>query len=114
MIVDTNSSDKTGPNTTMTGRQRVLQTLNYQRPDRVPVDLGGTHCSGAHVSVIAKLRQALGLDKPGDPVKVVDPYQMLGEVAADLCEALGLDVILLPGAKNFFGFAFIQHFCHCL
>ena len=88
----------------MTGRQRLLATVNFQPVDRVAVDLGGTFCSGAHVSVIAQLRQALGLDKPGEPVKVFDPYQMLGVVEADLREALELDVVNLPGPKNFFGF----------
>ncbi len=89
----------------MTGRERVLRTLNYQPADRVPVDLGGSCCTGAHVSVIAKLRQALGLDKKGEPVKVIDPYQMLGEVGQDLREALELDVVNLPSPKSFFGFA---------
>jgi len=37
-------------------------------------------------------------------VKVVEPYQMLGEVAADLREVLGIDVVNMPGPKNFFGF----------
>jgi hypothetical protein len=82
----------------------VLKALNYKKVDRVPVDLGGTSTSGAHVSVIANLRQALGLDKPGEPVKVVEPCQMLGEVTADLREALGLDVVNLPAPKNSFGF----------
>jgi len=90
---------------TLTGRQRVLKTLNYQKVDRVPVDLGGTPCSGAHVSVIANLRKALGLDKAGERVKVVEPYQMLGEIAADLRDALGIDVVSLPSVKNMFGFA---------
>ena len=89
---------------TMNSRQRVLEALNYAQTDSVPVDLGGTLCSGAHVSVIANLRQALGLGKPGEPVKVVEPYQMLGEVAADLREALGIDVVNLPGPTNIFGF----------
>jgi hypothetical protein len=92
------------PKKTMTGRERVLAALNYQPVDRVPVDLGGTAVTGAHVSIIAKLRQALGLDKPGEPVKVVEPYQMLGEVAADLREVLGIDAAGLPGPTNFFGF----------
>jgi len=88
----------------LTGRQRVLKTLNYQKVDRVPVDIGGTPCSGAHVSVIANLRRALGLDKAGEPVKLVEPYQMLGEVAADLRAALGIDVVALPSPRNMFGF----------
>jgi hypothetical protein len=90
--------------TPLTGRQRVLRALNHQPADRVPIDLGGTNCSGAHVSVIAKLRQALGLDKPGTRVKVVEPYQMLGEMAPDLRQALGIDVVNLPNRTNMFGY----------
>ncbi|MHC4538478.1 MAG: uroporphyrinogen decarboxylase family protein [Planctomycetota bacterium] len=89
----------------MTGRERVLRALNYQPVDRVPVDLGGTLGTGAHVSVVADLRQALGLDEPATRVKVVEPYQMLGEVAADLRDLLGIDTVNLPGPKNHFGFA---------
>jgi len=88
----------------MTSRQRVVNALNHQPVDRVPVDLGGMACSGAHVSIIASIRQTLGLDKPTDAVKVRDPYQMLGEVALDLIEALELDIISPIGAKNMFGF----------
>jgi len=99
-----NSGSKVNAKGTMTSRERVVAALNYRKVDRVPVDLGGTHCSGAHVSVIAKLRQVLGLERKGEPVKVVEPYQMLGEVAADLRDALALDVVMLPGPKNFFGF----------
>ena len=90
--------------TSTTGRERVLRALNFQPVDRTPVDLGGHACSGAHVSVVANLRRALGLDKPGDRVKVVEPYQMLGEIDADLRAALGIDVVNLPNPKNMFGF----------
>jgi hypothetical protein len=92
------------PKGPLTGRERVLCALNHQAADRTPVDLGGTPCSGAHVSVVAKLRQALGLDKPGARVKVTEPYQMLGEIAADLRQALGIDVVHLPNPRNMFGF----------
>lgn len=98
-------SNNAGNSSTMTSRQRVLSALSYRQVDHVPVDLGGTLGTGAHVSVIANLRQALGLDAPGTPVKVVEPYQMLGEVAADLRQMLGIDTVNLPGAKNHFGFA---------
>ncbi len=90
--------------TAMTGRERVLRALNHQPTDRVPVDLGGTACSGAQVSVVARLRRALGLDKPGDRVRVCEPYQMLGEIAPDLRKVLGIDVVNLPNRKNMFGF----------
>jgi uroporphyrinogen-III decarboxylase len=96
---------KSGGKTVMTGRERVLKALNYEEIDRIPVDLGGTLGTGAHVSVISNLRRTLGLDKPGTPVKVVEPYQMLGEVAADLRNLLQIDTVNLPGPKNHFGFA---------
>ena len=38
-------------------RERVIRALNHQPVDRVPVDFGGTVLSGAHVSIIAKIRQ---------------------------------------------------------
>ena len=88
----------------MTARRRVLKALNHEPVDRVPVDIGGTPCSGAHVSVVANLRRVLGLAGPNDRVKVVEPYQMLGEVDAELIAALGLDVVNLPSPRNMFGF----------
>ncbi len=89
---------------THTGRERVLLALSHQPADRIPVDLGGTACSGAHVSIIAKLRRALGLAAPGERVKVTEPYQVLAEVAADLRQALGIDVVHLANPRNMFGF----------
>ena len=88
----------------MDSRERIRLALNYQEPDRVPLDLGGSMTSGIHVSVVYRLRQALGLDEPGTPVKVIEPYQMLGEVATDLVEALGIDVVALGGTSTLFGF----------
>jgi hypothetical protein len=79
--------------------------LEHKEVDRPAVDLGGTPYSGAQVSVIAKLRDAIDLDKAGEPVKVIEPYQMLGEVGADLRATLGIDVVNLWGPKSFFGFA---------
>ncbi len=89
----------------MNSRERVEAALNHRQPDRVPLDLGATATSGMHVSAVYALRQALGLDRPGTPVRVVEPYQMLGEVAPDLAERLGVDTVNLPGRSNMFGFA---------
>ena len=98
------NTDSVRTDGSISSRERVLLALNHQGVDRVAVDMGGTFCSGVHVSIVAKLREALGLDKPGEPVKVIELHQMLGEVGADLREALGIDVVNLPGRKNFFGF----------
>jgi hypothetical protein len=37
-------------------------------------------------------------------VKVVEPYQMLGEIAPDLAARLGVDTVGLPGTSTLFGF----------
>ncbi len=87
-----------------TSRERVMMALAHEEPDRVPVDLGGSAVTGMHVSVVYKLRQALGLDPTGTPVKVVEPYQMLGEIEPDLMEALGIDVVGLIAPRTMFGF----------
>ncbi len=88
----------------MNSRERVHLVLNHQEPDCVPVDLGGSATSGMHVSSVYLLRQALGLDEPGTPVKVIEPYQMLGEIKPDLIEALGIDVVGISSLKTLFGF----------
>lgn len=88
----------------LTSRERVNLALNHQQPDRAPVDLGGCGQTSMHASSVYQLRQALGLDAPGTPVKVVEPYQMLGEIAPDLRKALGIDVVNLSLPGNMFGF----------
>lgn len=82
-------------------RENFLKTINHKQPDNVVVDFGSTGVTGIHVLVIEKLRDYYGLEKR--PVKVVEPYQMLGEVDAELIEAMDIDVIGLFSAKNMFG-----------
>ncbi len=88
----------------MNSRQRVEAALNHQQPDCVPLDLGGSATSSMQAASVYRLRQALELDPPGTPVKVVEPYQMLGEIAPDLLDALGVDVVPLGGSRTLFGF----------
>jgi hypothetical protein len=88
----------------MNSRERVQTALDHKEPDRIPLDLGASPVTGIHVSSVYLLRQALGLDAPGTPVKVVEPYQMLGEVKPDLMEALGVDVVGLGSQVTMFGF----------
>ena len=88
----------------MNSRQRVEAALNHRQPDRVPLDLGASPVTGMHVSSVCQLRRALGLGQPETPIKVTEPYQMLGEIAPDLADALGVDVVGLAGTRTMFGF----------
>jgi hypothetical protein len=85
-------------------RARVDAALAHREGDRVPLDLGGSPVTGMHVSSVYRLRQALGLDPPATPVKVIESFQMLGEIAPDLLDALGVDVVGLRRLTNFYGF----------
>src|ERR1035438_2945728 len=79
-----------GMKASMSSAERVRATLRHQAPDSVPVDFGGTFVSGIHVSCVAQLRRHFGLGH--DPVRVIDPGQMLGEIREDLKQAIGVDV----------------------
>lgn len=92
----------------MTSRERIQTTLAHKEPDKLAVDFGGGFQTGIAVSMVYKLRQALGLDAPGTPVKVVEPYQMLGEVKPDLQDALGLDCVSVYGTGTMFGYPAID------
>ncbi len=86
----------------MTSAQRVRAALNHQQPDKVPVDFGGTPVTGIHVSVIEGLRKELKLEP--HPIRIWEPYQMLGEIEADLIDALGVDIAPTPAYKTMFGY----------
>jgi hypothetical protein len=82
-------------------RQNFLKTINHKQPDKVVVDFCSTSVTGIHVLIVEKLREYYGLEKI--PVKVVEPYQMLGEIDSELINAMDIDVIGLFSAKNMFG-----------
>ena len=86
----------------MMDRTEVISVLEHNGVGRVPVDFGGTAVTGVHVSCVAALREHYGLEKK--PVKAVEPYQMLGEVEADLQDAIGADFEDVSGLNNMFGF----------
>lgn len=86
----------------MTSKERIQKTLNHQTPDQVAVDFGSTAVTGIHVSCVAELRDYFGLEK--QPVKVWEPYQMLGQLDDDLLDVLGVDTRALPAPETIFGF----------
>ncbi|MBW2697173.1 MAG: methyltransferase [Deltaproteobacteria bacterium] len=86
----------------MQSRERVLATLDHREPDAVPVDFGGTPVTGIHASCVAALRDHYGLEPL--PVKVHEPYQMLGLVEEDLKREMRVDVEGVPSRETLFGF----------
>jgi hypothetical protein len=86
----------------MTSRERVLTALQHCRPDRLPVDFGGTFVTSIHVSCVAALRDYYGLEKR--PVKVLDPGQMLGEIDEELKQVMRIDTEGVVRRKTRFGF----------
>jgi len=85
----------------MTSKELVKKTLNHEFAGKIPVDFSATAVTGMHVSCIAELRDYYGLDI--HPIKVWEPYQMLGEIEEDLMDAIGIDVIGLSPPYNMFG-----------
>ena len=87
----------------MNSRENLKKTLNHHQPERLVVDFGGTAVTGIHCLAVKNLRNYYHLDN--HPVKVIEPFQMLGEIEEDLREALGIDVIGAYGKNSMFGFA---------
>src|SRR5690554_5209921 len=86
----------------MTPRERLISAVNHQTSDRIPVDFGATSVTGIHVLAVERLRAYYGLENR--PVRVVDPYQMLGEIDQELVEIIGIDTVGAKGKNNAFGF----------
>lgn len=86
----------------MNSRQRLQAALSHREADAVPIDFGGTFITGIHCSIVGELREHFGLDR--HPVKVHEPFQMLGMVESDLMDALGIDVEGVFPPQTIFGF----------
>ncbi len=84
----------------MTSKEILQHALNHE-PGPIPVDFGGTAVTGIHVRSVRNLRLHYGLED--HPIKVTEPYQMLGEIEDDLAGILGIDVVGIGGKKNMFG-----------
>ncbi|MFH1743650.1 MAG: uroporphyrinogen decarboxylase family protein [bacterium] len=86
----------------MTSKEIVSHALNHRQPERVPLEFGATATTGMHVTCVAALRNCYGLEKR--PVKVHEPYQMLGWIDEDLMQVMGLDVDGVYPRCTLFGF----------
>jgi len=87
----------------MTPRERLIKTLNHETPDRLCVDLGAGGQTGIGATALHHLNQTL-LTGYNKKVKIIEPYQMLGEVEEPLRRKLQLDIVGVPGPSTLFGF----------
>jgi uroporphyrinogen decarboxylase len=88
-------------NNYLSSRQRVLAALNFQTPDRVPIDLGGFQ-SGIHKKAYLKLLAYL--DKE-EEIVMLDPVQQLVRPSEEVLEMLNVDIryVTAKGPKDFDG-----------
>ncbi|NBB79458.1 MAG: methyltransferase [Verrucomicrobia bacterium] len=86
----------------MNSKQRIRAAIDHQQPDKLPMDFGSSFITGIHCSVVEQLRDHYQLEKR--PVRICEPYQMLGEIEADLLDAMGLDMQPIFPHRTIFGF----------
>ncbi len=86
----------------MTSKELLQQTLAHTQPERIVFDMGSNAVTGIHVRALEKLRMYYGLEKR--PVRVIEPYQMLGLVEQDLMDAIGIDITGAWGEDNLLGY----------
>lgn len=77
----------------MTGRERIMATLNRQKADAIPFEIGGTDCSSVHVLAYKRLRERMGL--AAGPIRCGCLTQLIAETDADAMDALGVDAEVL-------------------
>ena len=82
-------------------REKVQAALNHKAVNGVPIDFGSTAVTGIHCKIVEQLRRHYGLEDR--PVRIIDPFQMLGEVDEELMQIMGVDCVPLFGQKNIFG-----------
>jgi uroporphyrinogen decarboxylase len=72
----------------LTSRERVQQALNHQEPDRVPLDLGGTHDSSIVVEGYERLKAHFGVTAP---TRIMQRMTRAAEVDEAVLRALAID-----------------------
>ena len=77
----------------MTSRERVIETINHRIPDRVPIDLGGTHVTSFSATAYQNFRAYHGLEQK--PCKLSCMLMMAAKLDDDAREIMGIDTTFL-------------------
>ena len=81
--------------TEVNSRERVLKAVNFEKPDRVPIDLGAIRASGVNAAVYDELKRRMGIRTQ---TKIHDTMQILAEIEPEVVGRLHVDVLPLEGA----------------
>ncbi len=84
----------------MTSRERILKTCNFEEPDRVPIDIGGSQVSGLCVDHYCDLLRYLSIN---ELPKVYEQFEMLARVEEPIRKRLRGDVISLENPSMRWG-----------
>jgi len=76
----------------MTSRERVLRTVNFQKTDRVPIDLGAMKASTIGVRAYNRLKAKLGIRTRS---RIWDPKFMIASVEEAVLQRFHADVVPL-------------------
>ena len=76
----------------MNSRQRVHAAVNFQRPDRIPIDLGSMRATGINAILYDRLKKRLGIDTP---TKVHGTLDVLAQVEPEVINRFHVDVVPL-------------------
>lgn len=74
----------------MNSRERIAAAVNFQAPDRVPIDLGGLKASGIAGIAYDRLKKRLGY---ATPTRIMDARFMIAEVEEAVLRRLHADVL---------------------
>lgn len=77
----------------MNSRERVIATINHRIPDRVPIDLGGSHVTTFSAKAYQNVRAALQLEKK--PCELTELFMYAAKVENDVRKKLGIDTACL-------------------
>jgi uroporphyrinogen decarboxylase len=83
---------------TLTSRERVLKALNHAEPDRVPMDLGGTHDSSIVVEGYERLKAHFGVTSD---TRIMQRMTRAALVDEAVLQKLGIDTrAVIPGSPT--------------
>lgn len=89
----------------MNSRERIAKVLNHEEADRVAIDFGAGGQTGIMASTLYKIKKHFGLLERDERIKIVEPYQVLGEVDQKVRDFFDFDVVGVHPLKNMFGFS---------